>query len=57
MTLINILFRLLFFTGIIFPDQTGMIQDSDPGILPGPIDPQMVQDQDDMTWDDYTPLG
>jgi len=23
---------------------------------PGPIDPQMVQDQDDMTWDDYTPI-
>ena len=24
--------------------------------IPGPIDPQMVQDQDDMTWDDYTPI-
>ena len=22
----------------------------------GPIDPQVVQDQDDMTWDDYTPI-
>ncbi|MDX9929716.1 MAG: hypothetical protein RBS37_07685 [Bacteroidales bacterium] len=26
-----------------------------PGI-PGPIDPQVVQDQDDMTWDDYKPI-
>jgi M6 family metalloprotease-like protein len=24
--------------------------------LPGPIDPQVVQDQDDMTWDDYRPI-
>ncbi len=24
--------------------------------LPGPIDPQMVQDQDSMTWDDYRPI-
>jgi hypothetical protein len=24
--------------------------------LPGPIDPQIVQDQDDMTWDDYKPI-
>lgn len=24
--------------------------------FPGPIDPQMVQDQDDMTWDDYRPI-
>ena len=24
--------------------------------VPGPIDPQRVQDQDDMTWDDYTPI-
>jgi M6 family metalloprotease-like protein len=23
---------------------------------PGPVDPQMVQDQDDMTWDDYHPI-
>ncbi len=23
---------------------------------PGPIDPQIVQDQDDMTWDDYKPI-
>lgn len=23
------------------------------GILPPPVDPQVVQDQDDMTWDDY----
>lgn len=25
-------------------------------IPPEPIDPQMVQDQDDMTWDDYHPI-
>jgi M6 family metalloprotease-like protein len=24
--------------------------------LPPPIDPQIVQDQDDMTWDDYRPI-
>jgi M6 family metalloprotease-like protein len=24
--------------------------------FPGPIDPQVVQDQDDMTWDDYRPI-
>lgn len=24
--------------------------------VPGPIDPQQVQDQDDMTWDDYKPI-
>ncbi|KPK77544.1 MAG: hypothetical protein AMJ79_02825 [Phycisphaerae bacterium SM23_30] len=24
--------------------------------LPPPIDPQIVQDQDDMTWDDYNPI-
>ena len=24
--------------------------------VPGPIDPQVVQDQDDMTWDDYRPI-
>ena len=24
--------------------------------LPGPIDPQQVQDQDDMTWEDYRPI-
>ena len=24
--------------------------------LPGPLDRQMVQDQDDMTWDDYRPI-
>jgi M6 family metalloprotease-like protein len=24
--------------------------------IPGPIDPQVVQDQDDMTWDDYQPI-
>ncbi len=24
--------------------------------VPGPIDPQIVQDQDDMTWDDYRPI-
>ena len=24
--------------------------------LPPPIDPQQVQDQDDMTWDDYRPI-
>ncbi len=26
------------------------------GILPPPVDQQVVQDQDDMTWDDYTPI-
>lgn len=30
-------------------------QDKNEGI-PGPIDPQLVQDQDDMTWDDYSPI-
>jgi hypothetical protein len=25
-------------------------------IPPKPIDPQIVQDQDDMTWDDYHPI-
>ncbi|MBM3420157.1 MAG: peptidase M6 [Bacteroidetes bacterium] len=24
--------------------------------VPGPVDPQQVQDQDDMTWDDYKPI-
>ena len=24
--------------------------------VPTPIDPQLVQDQDDMTWDDYSPI-
>ena len=24
--------------------------------FPGPIDPQVVQDQEDMTWDDYRPI-
>lgn len=24
--------------------------------IPGPIDPQVVQDQDDMTWNDYKPI-
>src|SRR4051794_34299574 len=24
--------------------------------FPPPIDPQVVQDQDDMTWDDYKPV-
>ena len=27
----------------------------DPG-FPEPIDPQVVQDQDEMTWDDYRPI-
>ncbi len=26
------------------------------GAPPSPIDPQVVQDQDDMTWDDYRPI-
>jgi len=26
------------------------------GLLPPPVDPQVVQDQDDMTWDDYKPI-
>ena len=29
---------------------------ADMGAPPGPIDPQLVQDQDDMTWDDYRPI-
>lgn len=28
----------------------------EPTLVPGPIDPQIVQDQDDMTWDDYRPI-
>ncbi len=43
-----VLFGLLF-TGIRSNDQKG-------SGLPEPIDPQVVQDQDDMTWDDYTPI-
>ncbi len=27
-----------------------------PAGLPAPIDPQIVRDQDDMTWDDYKPI-
>lgn len=27
-----------------------------PGNIQMPVDPQMVQDQDDMTWDDYKPI-
>ena len=26
------------------------------GLLPPPVDPQVIQDQDDMTWDDYKPI-
>jgi M6 family metalloprotease-like protein len=25
-------------------------------VWPAPIDPQVIRDQDDMTWDDYTPI-
>ena len=32
---------------------TGRGRNESSGILPPPIDPQVVQDQDDMTWDDY----
>ncbi|MDZ7739161.1 MAG: hypothetical protein U5K32_08885 [Bacteroidales bacterium] len=35
---------------------TGSGQDEENDILPAPIDPQQVQDQDAMTWDDYTPI-
>jgi M6 family metalloprotease-like protein len=31
-------------------------QDQPPEKIEGPIDPQHVQDQDDMTWDDYNPI-
>jgi M6 family metalloprotease-like protein len=31
-------------------------QDTPQPAWPPPIDPQVVRDQDDMTWDDYTPI-
>ena len=37
----------------------GVSVESPPGTgtsEPGPIDPQRIRDQDDMTWDDYTPI-
>ena len=34
---------------------TGNINEYE-GLIPPPVDPQVVQDQDDMTWDDYKPI-
>lgn len=31
-------------------------QPATPPGAPAPIDPQKIQDQDDMTWADYTPI-
>jgi M6 family metalloprotease-like protein len=50
-------FRMLHFMAMAL----GMVficscQGDRPTEVPGPIDPQVVQDQDDMTWDDYRPI-
>ncbi len=38
-------------------NQAGLKKNSyDLSLPPRPIDPQIVQDQDDMTWDDYRPI-
>jgi M6 family metalloprotease-like protein len=38
---------------VVFPQKTG---ERTGNILPEPIDPQMIQDQDSMTWKDYHPV-
>jgi len=56
---ILIAFPLLIFSLICHPQQTqkNSFRIKKPGFEltspPGPIDPQIVQDQDDMTWEDY----
>ncbi len=46
---------LLVLAGVLAVTRTAA-SDTDDGQSPGPVDPQQVQDQDDMTWDDYRPI-
>ena len=50
--------RILLFTAIICLAGLSISLKEDKKIVtvPGPIDQQMVQDQDDMTWNDYKPI-
>ena len=48
---------LLSFTIIVWSQNNQKrITPGEKTLLPKPIDPQIIQDQDDMTWNDYTPI-
>ena len=57
-----IVFILLSYITICWSQKNSVDRPAAPGtkkslpIPPKPIDPQIVQDQDDMTWDDYHPI-
>jgi len=50
---------LLSFTAMLWSQKNPILKENlqkEQILLPKPVDPQLVQDQDDMTWEDYHPI-